>query len=255
MPAAWIPAATAAGYVNRTGHRQSITVTETRRTMKKRVLFALTSHNRKGHTGQPTGFYLPEAAHPWAVLRDRFEIDFVSTRGGKPPMDGANSADAASRAFLADPDVRRKLDHTPTAHETTAADYAAILFVGGHGTMWDFPDDQDLASVAAAIYEAEGVIGAVCHGPAALVNLKLSGGEYLVAGKRVAAFTDEEERAAGLESVVPFLLESMLRARGAIHIPAPNWQSNVITDGRLVTGQNPASAYGVGQEMAHLLGD
>lgn len=219
-----------------------------------KVLFVLTSHDRKGDTGQPTGFYLPEAAHPWAALQARgFEIDFISPKGGKPPMDGADSMDAVSRRFLDDKEVARKILNTSTAAQVHPSDYSAILFVGGHGTMWDFPDDQQLARLAASIYEAGGVIGAVCHGPAALVNLQLSDGRYLADGKRVAAFTDDEERAVNLHDVVPFLLATTLEKRGAIHVAAPNWQENVVTDGRLVTGQNPASAEGVGREMARLL--
>lgn len=224
--------------------------------MKNKILFALTSHDRKGNTGQPTGFYLPEAAHPWVVLKDAgFEIDFVSPKGGRPPMDGADLDDATNRMFLEDPDVARKIGNTPTPSQLSSSEYAAILFVGGHGTMWDFPDDPALASLAASIYEDGGVVGAVCHGPAALVNLKLANGQYLVKGKRVAAFTDDEERAVNLDTVVPFLLAKMLQQRGADHVPAPNWQANVIVDGRLVTGQNPASAEGVGGEIARLLKD
>lgn len=220
----------------------------------KKVLFVLTSHDRKGNTGQPTGFYLPEAAHPWAVLHSAgFEIDFVSPKGGRPPMEGGDAADPVSRQFLDSPEVARKISSTPTPDQVNAADYAAILFVGGHGTMWDFPDNQFLSHIAASIYENGGVIGAVCHGPAALLNLKRADGEYLVKGKQIAAFTDEEEHAVNLDKVVPFLLATTLKQRGAHHKPAPNWQTNVIVDGRLVTGQNPASAEGVGQEIARLL--
>lgn len=220
----------------------------------KKILFVLTSHDRKGNTGQPTGYYLPEAAHPWAILQaNGFEIDFVSPKGGKPPMDGADTIDPVSRRFLDSQEVAQKIDRTPTPDRVCAADYSAILFVGGHGTLWDFPDNQSLAQIAASIYEAGGVVGAVCHGPAALVNLKLSDGEYLVKGKQLAAFTDDEERAVNLDNVVPFLLATTLRQRGARHRPAPNWQANVVVDGRLVTGQNPASAEGVGQAMARLL--
>jgi putative intracellular protease/amidase len=222
--------------------------------MKNRILFVLTSHDKKGSTGQPTGYYLPEAAHPWEVLQAAgFEIDFVSPRGGKPPMDGVNLEDPVNRAFVEDPDVTRKVGHTPTPEQVNADDYDAIFFVGGHGTMWDFPDNAALARLAASIYEAGGIVGAVCHGPSALVNVKLSDGKYLVEGRRVAAFTDDEERAVKLDGVVPFLLATTLRQRGAIHVPAPNWQDNVIVDGRLVTGQNPASAKRVGREIAALL--
>lgn len=222
--------------------------------MKNKILFALTSHDQKGNTGQPTGFYLPEAAHPWAVLNAAgFEIDFVSPKGGRPPMDGVDLDDATNRAFLDDPDVARKLDNTLTPDQVNAYDYDAILFVGGHGTMWDFVDNPALARLGAAIYDDGGVVAAVCHGPAALVNLKLANGRYLVKGKRVAAFTDDEERAVKLDAVVPFLLATMLRERGAKHVPAPNWQANVVVDERLVTGQNPASAAGVGKEIVRVL--
>ncbi len=220
----------------------------------KKVLFVLTSHNKKGNTGQPTGFYLPEAAHPWHVLHtDGFEIDFVSPQGGKPPMDGADSADKISQQFLDNREVSLKLNNTPTPEKIKATDYAAIFFVGGHGAMWDFAENNALADIASSIYESGGVVAAVCHGPAALVNLKLSNGEYLVKGKQVAAFTDEEERAVKLDKVVPFMLETTLRQRGALHQPAPNWQTNVIIDERLVTGQNPASAEGTGREISRLL--
>lgn len=222
--------------------------------MSKKILFVLTSHDRKGNTGLPTGFYAPEAAHPWAELRRAgFQIDFASPKGGKAPMEGGGLDDPVLRTFLEDAEIRAKLADTARLDEVDPADYTAILFVGGHGTMWDFPDNADLARIAAAIHEAGGVVGAVCHGPAALVNLTLPDGRHLVSGKRVAAFTDDEERAAGLEGVVPFLLASKLASRGAMHMPAPNWHANVVVDGYLVTGQNPASAAGVGREMAKLL--
>ena len=220
----------------------------------KKVLFVLTSHGQKGDTGQSTGFYVPEAAHPWAALTALgIGVDFVSPQGGRPPMDGATNPDATSQLFMASHDFQTKVLHTLTPAAVQPQHYQGILFVGGHGAMWDFPSNPDLAQVAAQIYEAGGIVAAVCHGPAALVNLKLSQGEYLVSGKRVAAFTDEEERAVGLEGVVPFLLASSLTARGAVHVRAPNWQENVVVDQRLVTGQNPASATGVGLQMAALL--
>ncbi|MEG3895126.1 MULTISPECIES: type 1 glutamine amidotransferase domain-containing protein [unclassified Microcoleus] len=115
--------------------------------------------------------------------------------------------------------------------------------------MWDFADNQELAGIAAAIYEAGGIVGAVCHGPAALVNIKLSGGEYLVANKTVAAFTNEEEAAVGLTDIVPFLLESKLIERGTNFTKVANFQAHVVVSERLVTGQNPASAASVGHKM------
>lgn len=222
--------------------------------MKKKILFVLTSHDKKGETGQPTGFYLSEASHPWSVLKSNgFAIDFVSPKGGKAPMDGVDLDDLTNRTFLEDPEVSEKINATVTPADINVDDYAAILFVGGHGTMWDFPQDQRLAQIAADIYEAGGVVSAVCHGPSALINVKLKNGDYLINGKQVAAFTNEEERAVALDSVVPFLLADTLEERGAIHKPAANWQPNVVVDGRLITGQNPASATALGSEIARAL--
>ena len=119
--------------------------------------------------------------------------------------------------------------------------------------MWDFPDNTDLAAIGARVYERGGVVAAVCHGPAGLVNLTLSDGRYLVAGKDISAFTNDEERAVGLYDTVPFLLADALQARGARHVPAPNFQAQVVVSGRLVTGQNPASAKGIAEAMLPLL--
>ncbi|TCO43527.1 putative intracellular protease/amidase [Kribbella antiqua] len=211
-----------------------------------RVLIALTSHSELGGTGRRTGFYVSEAAEPWAVFQEAgFDVELVSVAGGRPPHDGLDEDDPIQQKFLASVD----LDHTPTAATLDPTSYDAIFFAGGHGTMWDFPDDKALASLAAAIYERGGVVAAVCHGPSALVNLKLSDGSYLVDGKNVAGFTNAEEAAVGLTDVVPFLLADALTARGAVHHPAANFAPQVVTDGRLVTGQNPQSATLVAQAV------
>ena len=222
--------------------------------MKKKVLFVVTSHDKKGNTGQPTGYYLPEVSHPWEVLKNAgYDIDFVSPKGGQPPAEGVDLSDAANKAFVEDAVYQDKINHSFTPKQVNAADYDAIYYAGGHGTMWDFPDNADLAALAAKIYENGGAVSAVCHGPAGLVNVKLSNGQYLVEGKRMSAFTDEEETAVKLENVVPFLLESKLIERGAVIEKAGLWQEKVVTDGRLVTGQNPASAKGVGEALLRVL--
>ncbi len=220
----------------------------------KRILFVLTSHDELGDTGQPTGYYLPEAAHPWRVLREAgHRIDLASPEGGAVPVDPESHdlEDEANAAFLeAEEDA---LENTLAADAVDPSDYDAIYFAGGHGTMWDFPDCRPLIEATRKIYEDGGVVAAVCHGPASLVNVKLSDGTYLVEGREVACFTDEEERAVELDEVVPFLLETRLRERGATIRKAEPWQEKVVTDGRLVTGQNPASAEGVGEAVARLL--
>jgi putative intracellular protease/amidase len=223
-------------------------------TSAKKILFVLTSHNTKGSSGQPTGWYLSEAAHPWEILSQAgYDIDFVSTQGGKPPVDGLNLNDASNKAFWENPAIQAKLEKTYKPDEIKPSDYAAIHYVGGHGTMWDFADNTTLADVAAKIYEQGGIVSAVCHGPAGLVNIKLTNGKYLVDGKRVNAFTNEEEIAAKLENVVPFMLETALVERGAKFHKSGLWQAHVEVDERLVTGQNPASAKKVGEEVLKLL--
>ncbi|WP_293355764.1 MULTISPECIES: type 1 glutamine amidotransferase domain-containing protein [unclassified Microcoleus] len=220
----------------------------------QKVLIVLTSHDTLGDTGKETGFYLPEVTHPLdAFNRAGLTVDFVSPQGGKAPMVGIDLEDPLNKAFLDDSEQVSRVENTLNPAQIDPAEYGAIFYAGGHGTMWDFADNDRLAQIAAAIYEAGGVVGAVCHGPAALVNIKLSDGTYLVADKTVAAFTNEEEAAVGLTEIVPFLLESKLIERGANFTKVPNFQVCVVASERLVTGQNPASAGGVGERMVELI--
>lgn len=222
--------------------------------MSKNVLFVLTSHDKKGSTGEPTGAYLSEVAHPHAVFQEAgYTVDFVTPKGGKPPWDGVDLKDPVNKAFFEDATIQAKVERAASPDQIDASKYAAIFYAGGHGTMWDFPNDERLAKIAAAIYERGGVVGAVCHGPSGLVNVRLTNGSYLVDGKEVAGFTNEEERAVKLENVVPFLLADELEKRGAKHRPGPMWKPQIIVSDRLVTGQNPASATGVGEAMVKLL--
>lgn len=222
--------------------------------LPRTVLFVLTSHDRKGDTGQKTGAYLPEVVHPYeAVHAAGLEVVFASPRGGKAPLDGVDPKDPAQARFLEDRATRDAIEATLTPEQAATRDYAAVFFAGGHGTMWDFPNEAGLAEIAAKTYERGGVVAAVCHGPAALVNITLSNGRPLVEGKRVAAFTNEEERAVKLDTVVPFLLADALVAKGAEHVPGTMWKENVIVSERLVTGQNPASARKVGEAVVALL--
>jgi putative intracellular protease/amidase len=221
----------------------------------KKLLIALTSHDRKGTTsGEPTGAYLSEIAHPHAVfVAAGYTVDLASTRGGPVPLDGVDRDDAVNAAFLDDPEVTKQLRESIASTNVDPARYSAIFFAGGHGAMWDLPDAQAFSNAARTIYEAGGVVAAVCHGPAGLVNVRLSNGRYLVADKAVSAFTNEEERAVKLDTVVPFLLETRLVERGARFEGAANWQEKVVVSERLVTGQNPASASGVAKAVVALL--
>jgi putative intracellular protease/amidase len=219
----------------------------------RRVLLVLTSHGDLGGI-RSTGFYVSEAAHPWQVFVDAgFEVDVTSISGGVPPQDGRDQSDPVQNAFLTDQRIATQLQHTPALADVDAGSYDALFFVGGHGTMWDFPTSPAVAAAGRQVYESGGVVAAVCHGPSALVNLTLSDGTPLVAGKRVAGFTNHEEAAAGLTDVVPFLLADALTNRGATHVPGPDFTENVVVDERLVTGQNPQSATAAGRAVVRLL--
>lgn len=213
------------------------------------ILLAMTSHDDLGGV-RPTGFYVSEAAHPWRVFRNAgFAVDLMSVRGGRPPMDGFDTDDPTQREFIHVPELAK----TPSSAEVDAVGYNAIFYVGGHGAMWDFPDDAGLARLGRDIYESGGVVAAVCHGPSALVNLTLSNGTYLVEGKEVSVFTNAEEEAVQLAKAVPFLLQTALEERGAKHVAAASFESQVSVTERLVTGQNPASATRVAEEVVRLL--
>lgn len=218
--------------------------------MKKKILFVVTSHDKKGSTGEPTGYYLGEVSHPWEVLHKAgYEIDFVSPQGGKAPVDGFDLSDPVNKEFWNNPVYQAKVEHTLKPSEVKPADYIAIFYAGGHGAMWDLADNTELAAIAASIYEHNGIVSAVCHGPAGLVNIKLSNGNYLVSNKKINAFTNEEETAVKLDKVVPFLLENKLIERGALYEKSGMWQKHVTVDHRVVTGQNPQSAKGVGEAV------
>ncbi|MBA3503906.1 MAG: type 1 glutamine amidotransferase domain-containing protein [Myxococcota bacterium] len=222
--------------------------------LPRRALIVVTSHDQLGSTGKPTGAYLSEITHVYQTLaKADIPVDFVSPKGGQVPLDGVDRKDVDNAAFLDNAPALAQLHASLRPDQVDAAKYGAIYYAGGHGTMWDLPDNADLARVAAAIYQAGGIVSAVCHGPAGLVNIKLSDGAYLVAGKELAAFTDDEERAVKLTEVVPFLLASTLVARGAKHRAAPNFAANVVVSERLITGQNPASARGVGEAIVTAL--
>lgn len=220
----------------------------------RRIAIVLTNHGQLGDTGKPTGFYLSEASHPYEVFHKAgYEIDFLSPKGGESPMDGVDRTDPINAAFLDDEALVARTKSTTAIPKANPAAYDAVFFSGGHGTMWDFPNDAAVLELIRTVYERGGVVAAVCHGPAALVNARLSSGMYLVAGKEVSAFTDEEEVAVKLEKVVPFALESKLRSRGARFVEAPNFEKKVAVSERLVTGQNPASATGVAEAVVELL--
>lgn len=220
----------------------------------KPVLLVVTSNGAKGKSGIPTGFWLSELTYTLAKLDAAgIKAELASIKGGEPPVDGLDLNDAINKRYWNDSGFRSALSNSMRLDDVDSSRYSAIFFAGGHGTMWDFPESAAVQRVTREIYEAGGVVSAVCHGPAALVNVTLSHGSYLVAGKHVAAFTNAEEEDVKATDIVPFLLATALTQHGAIHQPAPNWTANVVVDGRLVTGQNPQSAAGVGEGIRDLL--
>ncbi len=222
---------------------------------KMKALIVVTSHNKLGNTGKQTGYYLPEVTHPFFELIDQgIEVEIASPMGGKAPMDkgSLNLDDPSSKRMMDLKVFSQLLENTLKLEDVDIKQYGAIIFAGGHGTMWDFAQTPSVKTVAEGIYRQGGIVAAVCHGPAALLNLKNEDGSPLVKGKRVSTFSNDEEEAAGLTKVVPFLLETELVKLGAIYEKASLWQEKVIVSERLVTGQNPASAKGVGREVARL---
>lgn len=220
----------------------------------KPVLIVMTSHGVKGSTGQPTGFYLGEVTHPLAVFDAAgIPVEFASIQGGEPPVDGLELEDATNARYWNDARFRNAIRTTLKLDDVDAGKYSAVFYAGGHGAAWDFPTSPAVQKLTRDLYENGGIVSAVCHGPAALVNVKLGDGSYLVAGKRVSAFTDEEERAVKLDDVVPFLLATTLGQRGALHQPAANWTAKTVVDGRLITGQNPQSATGTAEAVRDLI--
>lgn len=218
--------------------------------MKKKILFVVTSHDKKGNTGEDTGYYLGEVSHPWEVLHQAgYEIDFVSPKGGTPPVDGFDLKDPVNKEFWENKEYKNKIDHSLTPSQVNPKDYSTIFYAGGHGAMWDFADNTELADIASTIYENGGIVAGVCHGPAGLVNIKLKNGKYLVDGKKINAFTNEEESEVKLTDVVPFLLENKLKERGAKFEKSGLWQNHVVADQRVITGQNPQSAKSVGEAI------
>ncbi len=221
-----------------------------------KILIVLTSHSELGNTGKKTGFWLPELTHPYYEFTNAgFTVDVASIDGGMAPLDSKafEEADEFHDVFLKDATLMSKVMRTIPIANINAADYQAVLFSGGSGPMWDFPNNPDINRISAAIYEMNGIVSAVCHGGAALVDIKLSNGERLIKGKSVAAFTNEEEQSLGTAEIIPFLLQDKLIERGANFIIGKPWQENVVVDGRLITGQNPASAKKVAQNIIKAL--
>lgn len=223
------------------------------------ILMVLTSHNQLGDTGKPTGFWLEEFAAPYYAFRDAgADVTLASPQGGQPPIDpvseGGDAETAATRRFREDSKAQAELAETHRLAEVSPDKYDALFFPGGHGPMWDLSQDNEAKRLIQAFDADEKPIGAVCHGPAAFVNALGGRGRPLVEHRKLTAFTNTEESAVGLTDVVPFSLESLLEERGAQFQRGDDWSEFCVSDGNLVTGQNPASSAATARAMLQLLG-
>ncbi len=221
--------------------------------MNKRVLMIVTSHTTMGSSGKATGIWADELAAPYYVFMDAgFEVDIASPKGGRPAFDPSSIKPHGQNnphieRFLVDPIAQSKLDHTMLTAAVDGAEYDAIFLPGGHGAMWDLPNDAGVTRLVENAFAANKVIAAVCHGPAGLVTAKRPDGKSILFDKKINGFTDEEETAAGLADVVPFKLETRMRELGGVFSKAANWQAFAVRDGLLITGQNPSSSVLVAQ--------
>ena len=222
------------------------------------ILMVLTSHDKLGNTGKKTGFWLEEFAAPYYVLSDAgATITLASPKGGQPPIDPTSDApDAqtdATRRFKADAAAQAALAATVKLSAVDLNAFDAVFYPGGHGPLWDLAEDP--VNIHLIEYFASGgrPIAAVCHAPAIFRHTKGTDGKPFVSGRHVTGFTTTEEAAAGLTDVVPFLVEDMLVANGGAYSKAADWESHVVVDGKLVTGQNPASSKEAAEALLKLL--
>ncbi len=244
------------------------TLTITYAQNKEKVLIVLTSHSELGNSEKETGFWLPELTLPYYKFKEAgYVVDIASIKGGIAPVDQKifqdKEQEKSNEMFLNNAELMSKVFTTLVLSDIDTKRYKAILYVGGSGTMWDFPDNEDINRITREIYENNGIVSAVCHGPSALVNVKLSNGKYLISGKKITSFTNEEEedlnfkdsngKVIEMKNILPFLLEDKLIERGANHIHKKAWKENVIVDGRLITGQNSESAAKVADKMIEYL--
>ena len=212
-----------------------------------KILMVLTSHDQLGDTGKKTGFWLEEFAAPYYVFKDAgADITVVSPKGGQPPLDPVSDApDAqtdATRRFKSDAAAQAVLAHTGKLAAVSGKNFDAVFYPGGHGPLWDLAEDADSVKLIESMAEEGKTVAAVCHAPGVLRLANAADGSPLVKGKKVTGFTNTEEAAVNLTDIVPFLVEDMLVENGGLYSKGADWQPYVVTDGKLITGQNPASS-------------
>ena len=223
-----------------------------------KILIVLTSHSALGNTGNKTGFWIEEFAAPYYILEAAgADITIASPLGGQPPID-PKSDEAATQTpatirFKSDAVLQQLLANTQKLTDISADDFDAVFYPGGHGPLWDLTNDIDSIALIEEFWDSKKPIAAVCHAPAVLLNAKDENGNYLIKGKRVTGFTNSEESAVKLTDVVPFLLEDELIKKGGLYSKKEDWASYSVTDGLLITGQNPGSSEAVAESLLKLL--
>lgn len=223
-----------------------------------KVLMVLTSHDKLGDTGHKTGFWLEELAAPYYVFKDNnVEVVLASPLGGQPPLDPKSDEvdfqTESTKRFKLDSDAQQQLASTLVLSTVNVADYDAVFYPGGHGPLWDLAEDSSSIALIENTLKQDKVLGLVCHAPGALKHAKNADGTSIVKGKKVTGFTNGEEDAVQLTDIVPFLVEDMLITNGAEYAKAADWHPFAQVDGKLVTGQNPASSELVAHQMLALL--
>jgi len=222
-----------------------------------KVLFVLTSHDQLGNTGEKTGFWLEEFAAPYYAFKDAgVEITLASPAGGQPPLDPKSDMPDfqtdTTRRFAQDPAAQAELAKTTPLSQIKGEEFDLLFYPGGHGPLWDLAEDAVSIALIEQFDRAGKPFGLVCHAPGALRHVRAANGEPIVKGRRVTGFSNAEEAAVGLTEVVPFLIEDEFQRQGGLYEKGPDWGSYVVVDGRLVTGQNPASSDAVAHALLKL---
>lgn len=222
-----------------------------------KILMVLTSHSKLGDTGKTTGFWVEEFAAPYYVFADAgAEVTLASPKGGQPPIDPASTEEGAqtkaTQRFDNDPELKEKLSKTLKLEDVNASDYDAVFYPGGHGPLWDLANNLKSISLIEAFNEQMKPMAFVCHAPGVLANVE-DHKSPLVRGKNVTGFSNSEEEAVGLSEVVPFLVEDKMNQLGANFSKGEDWGVHVMKDGRLITGQNPASSEKAARELLNLV--
>jgi putative intracellular protease/amidase len=225
----------------------------------KKVLVVLPSHDQLGNTGQKTGFWLEEFTDPYYKFIDSgYEVTIASPRGGKPPVDPKstqkeNQSESTQR-FEKDKSAQAKLENTLVLSQVSASDYDTLFLPGGHGPMWDLSSDENMKKIVEDFYSDKKIVSAVCHGPAGLLQATDRNGNSILKGKKITGFTNNEESAVGLTKAVPFSLENRMRELGGKFEKGQDFKPFVISDGQLITGQNPKSALPAAEKVIEVLG-